>query len=72
MRTYRSRYNNDPRETIARFDSTCPETGKPIRKGDPIVYFPNGKKAFHTESKTAEGWRLQAAADAFGLMDANW
>jgi len=30
----------------ARFDSICAESGKKIRKGDKILYYPSGKKAF--------------------------
>lgn len=41
-----SRYNNDPREMTARFASTCRESGKPIKKGDPIIYWPIGKSVY--------------------------
>lgn len=31
-------YPSDPYRTIARFNSNCSVCGKPIKKGDPIVY----------------------------------
>ena len=69
MRNYR---NTNPRELTARFDSTCPETGKPILKGDTCVYYPATRKAYHAESKSAEGFRSQLAAESLCLYDANW
>ena len=65
-------YKNDPRELTARFDSICPETGKPIRKGDICVYYPLSRKAYHINSKTASDWRSQSFADSCGMADANW
>jgi hypothetical protein len=66
------RYNNDPREIRAKFASICPETGKQINKGDRIVYFPRERKAFHVDSKSAQDWLSQAAADYLCLGDAGW
>ena len=51
------RYNNDPREITARFDSKCSETGRIIKKGETCIYYPMGKKVYHNESKTAEDFR---------------
>lgn len=65
-------YRNDPRDLVARFDSICPETGKPIHTGDRCVYFPSSKKAYHMTSKSATDWQSQAVADAFNLGDAGW
>lgn len=66
------RYNNDPRELTAKFDSVCPETGKPIKRGETCVYFPRERKTYHNDSKTAAEWRSQAFSDAYGLGDAGW
>jgi hypothetical protein len=49
--------DNDPREIIARFNSTCAETGRVIKKGDTCVYYPKAKKVYHVESKQAEQYR---------------
>ena len=54
------RQRNDPREIKARFDSLCPETGKPIKKGDTCIYYPSAKKAYHQDSKQAEEFRSWA------------
>ena len=67
-----SKYRNDPYELHAKYDSTCPETGKPIKAGDACVYFPRERKAYHNDSKTAADWRSQAFADNYGLADAGW
>jgi len=67
-----SRYTQDPRTMRAKFDSMCPETGKAIRKGDEIVYFPRERKAYHIDSESARAWLSQANADAMCLGDANW
>ncbi|WP_043588454.1 hypothetical protein [Geminisphaera colitermitum] len=65
-----------PRIMPARFASTCPETGKPIRKGDEIAYFPDERKAYHAESGKAQRLRddirAREATAALGLADADW
>jgi hypothetical protein len=38
------RYKGDPRWINAKFDSQC-QCGKRIRRGERILYFPNGKTA---------------------------
>ena len=63
---------HDPYFTTARFASTCPETGKPIRKGDQIAYFPWDRLAFHAESKAAEQIRALQFSASWGMADANW
>jgi len=50
-------YKDDPREITARFDSVCPETKKPIKKGEKCIYYPKSKKCFHPDSKTADDYR---------------
>lgn len=62
----------DPYFTTARFASKCPETGKDIKKGDEIAYYPRDKRAFHTESKAAQNVRALQATQAQGLADADW
>jgi hypothetical protein len=64
--------NYDPYFTKARFDSICPETGKQIKKGDEIAYYPKTKKAFHSSSKSASNVRSLQASQALGLADADW
>lgn len=34
-----------------RFDSTCAETGKTIKKGEEALYYPATKKVYSIESK---------------------
>ena len=67
-----ARYAQDQQIMRAKFDSTCPETGKPIRRGDEIVYLPRERKAYHADSKTFADWLSQANADAMCLGDAGW
>jgi hypothetical protein len=43
------KHGGDPYETTARFNSTCNTCKKPIKKGDAIVYWPNGKTAGHID-----------------------
>ena len=61
-----------PRFMTARFDSTCPETGKAIKKGDQIAYFPAAKQAFHESSKAGEQVRALDFSAAYGMADANY
>lgn len=66
------RYRGDPYFMTARFASKCPETGKEIKKGDEIAYYPSSKKAFHTDSESAQQIRAMRATAAMGLADADW
>ena len=63
---------NDPYFTTARFNSVCPETGKAIRKGDDIAYFPYNRKAYHVDSRSAEQVRGMQFSSNSGMMDADW
>lgn len=63
---------NDPYFTTARFNSTCPETGRIISKGDRIAYYPRERKAYHESSKAAEQIRALEFAAGAGMADANW
>lgn len=58
--------------TTARFDSVCPETGLPIKKGDEIAYYPRDRKAYHVSSKSADNVRNLEFNAAYGMADANW
>ena len=40
-------FSGDPRQITARFPSICHTCGKPIKKSETIIYWPNGKKAGH-------------------------
>jgi hypothetical protein len=41
------------KQMTARFSSKCAETGKPLNKGDQIIYDPIARKAYHLESQKA-------------------
>lgn len=59
------RYKLDPCEITARFPSTCAESGKPIKKGERILYYPNGKKVFligHAPKQEADFRSFQSLA----------
>ncbi len=58
---------NDPYFTKARFDSQCEQTGKAIKRGDEIVYYPLARKAFHIESKNADNARSLQLSEAWGV-----
>jgi hypothetical protein len=64
--------NKAPYFTKARFDSVCPETGKQIKKGDEIAYYPATRRAYHASSKAAGELRGLQFSQAFGLDDSNW
>lgn len=55
-----ARFMQGPREIVAKFDSVCPETGKPIRRGETCLFFPRERKAYHLESKQAAEWHAAA------------
>ena len=61
--------NLDPYLTTARFDSKCPETGKDIKKGDRIAYFPATRTAYSEDSKAAEQIRAMQFSAAYGMAD---
>lgn len=46
-------YRNDPRIIKAKFNSTCAESGKAIKKGEDCVYYPSSRQVFHMESEQA-------------------
>ena len=52
-------YGNEPHIIKARFNSTCAETGKAIKKGTECLYFPVGKKVFGLDTKEASRFREQ-------------
>lgn len=56
----------------ARFASVCPETGKPIKRGDTIAYYPRERKAYHADSRAADDVRALQATAGLGLADADW
>ena len=53
----RKYYNNDPKTITAKYDSTCAETGKTIKKGETCVYYPTSKDVFHNDSEQAQEYR---------------
>ena len=61
-----------PYMTVAHYDSTCPETGLPIRQGDEIAYYPRDRKAFHTSSQSADNVRRLDFAESYNMADANY
>ena len=50
-------YNADPRMITAKFDTTCAETGKPIKKGESCIYYPKTKQCYSLSSKQAKEFR---------------
>lgn len=68
----RRHHNQPPRLMTARFDSTCPETGKPIKRGDQVAYYPATKRAYHESSKAAAEVRGMAFSEAYAMADANY
>jgi len=67
-----SRYQNDPRQIIAKYPTTCPETGNRINKGDPCFYFPTARKCYDLNAPSVHTWLDQQAADSLCLADAGW
>ena len=61
-----------PYFTVARFDSVCPETGKAIKKGERIAYYPSSRKAYHDSSKQAGELREMQFNRSFCMADGNW
>lgn len=47
------RCDQPPRLMKALFPSVCPETGRAIKRGDQIAYYPARRKAYHAESESA-------------------
>lgn len=45
---------------IAKFKSTCPETGIILKKGDPIVYDNKSRKAFHPTAPSIQQYPDQS------------
>lgn len=64
--------DKSPRFIIARFDSTCPQTGKKINRGDTCAWYPSSRTAYHAESKAAADLRGQDFARAWNMADANY
>lgn len=52
----------------AKFNSTCAETGKTIRKGDQVWYDFGQKKVYHTQSSRYQK-EIEAAAVAQFIQD---
>lgn len=70
--SFRRTANTRPYFTRALFASTCPETGKAIKKGDEIAYYPATKKAYHIDSQSADSLRGLEFAQANAMADANY
>lgn len=57
-----SKYRSEtPFLSHARTDLTCPETGKPIKKGEAIVYCPKTKLSYHKESQIAKSLKVTSS-----------
>lgn len=61
-----------PYFTTARFPGSCAETGKAIKKGDPVAYCPATRKVYSNTSKTADALRAVRFAQAHCMADANY
>lgn len=70
--TMRRYFDQTPYFTTARFDSTCPETGSDIKKGDRIAYFPASRTAYCENSKAADQVRGLEFAASWGMADADY
>ena len=57
---------NDPRIIVARFDSKCKETNKPIKKGQECLYYPTDKTVYSLDSKQTEEYRIWQADLSMG------
>lgn len=68
---YRS-MNKTPYFTSAKFKGVCSETGKEIKVGDRIAYYPQTKKAYHDSSKQADELRGLEFNQSHQMGDANW
>jgi hypothetical protein len=68
----RSSRGAEPRWITARFESTCPETGKTICAGETCLYYPDTRKTYHDSSETARNRRGLEFATANAMPDANW
>lgn len=62
------------RKITAKFNSTCAETGKPIKKGQSCLYDPTDRKVYSLDSQMAkaekehnshDGQLVQAQEDAY-------
>ncbi len=58
--------NQDPREIVARFNSVCHGTSRPIKKGDVCIYYPSSKKVYHIESAQAQSYKEWRQDLSFG------
>lgn len=67
-----SRYTQAPRFTECKFDTLCHETGRAIKKGEQMAYYPNGKRCYHAKSKQAEELRGQQFARSYSMADAEF
>jgi hypothetical protein len=54
-----TRATRSGRLTKSKFESTCAETGKTIKRGDACLYLPENKVVFHIESKEAIAFKNQ-------------
>jgi len=52
MRT--NKYAGEPRQIIARVNCKCHTCGMPIKKGEEIIYWPNGKHPGHLKCDEAD------------------
>lgn len=56
------------RVITAKFNSTCHETGRPIKKGDPCVYDPTTKRVYASGSPTQQRFTQADKHDQGGDM----
>jgi len=71
-RKMRKRYfNQDFKTIIAKFDSICAETGKPLKKGEQILWKPGTREVYSLDSGTATVFR-NAKFDEEILMEKNY
>lgn len=59
-----AKFARDPYWLNARFDSTCSKCGRPIKKGQKIFYYPNGKQVLCTNPNPPSGATCGGQASA--------
>lgn len=69
---YRKSQNQSPYFTTARYAGKCAETGKEIKIGDKIAYYPSSRKCYCDDSKQAAELRGAEFSAGAGLADSNW
>ncbi len=52
------------KKILAKFTSSCAETGKRLKKGDPIFYDYTSRKAYHPDADAVKVWESKQEAES--------